>query len=63
MANQRREKITPAMVKEDTKNVELSNNRIMRLGEERLELREKMKKIERQEFWKKEIEIPEGIQE
>ena len=61
IAAMRREIITPAMVIEEAKAVELSNDRIMRLGEERLELHVKLAQISRAVFWKDEIAIPERV--
>ena len=61
VANLRRETVTPAMVLAKAQTTELSNDRIMRLGEERLKIRVKMAQIARLAFWKDEISIPEGV--
>lgn len=60
VANLRRETITPAMVMSKAQNTELANDRIMRLGEERLNIRMKLAQIARLTFWKEEIAIPPG---
>ncbi len=61
VANLRREEVTPAMIIEDAKSEVLSNDRIMRLGDERLGIRVKLAQISRSVFWKDEIVIPNGV--
>ena len=56
-----REEITPAMVKDEAIQTELSNDRVMQLGDERLALRERLHQLSRADFWKKGISIPEGL--
>jgi hypothetical protein len=50
-ANLTREKITVAMVKEKADKTIPSNDRIMRLGDERLELRQRLCNISRKKYW------------
>ena len=49
------------MVIAEAAKTELSNDRVMRLGDERLALRAKLIQMSRAEFWKKEIAIPDGL--
>ena len=59
VAAQTREPITVEMVREDARSAELSNDRVMRLGEERLKFRVRLTEMSVQKFWK-ELVIPEG---
>ena len=56
----RRTQLTADAVKEKASNTELSNDRIMRLGEERLQVRIKMKEMSVLQWWK-DIKEPEGV--
>ena len=49
------------MVIAEAAKTELSNDRVMRLGDERLALRAKLIQMSRAEFWKKKIAIPDGL--
>ena len=59
-AGNSREQLTVDMVRLDAGNTALSNDRVMRLGEERLAQRIRIKEMSTQKFWK-ELFIPEGI--
>ena len=58
VASQTRKPITIDMGKADARSTELSNNRVMRLGDERLRLRMRLAEMSVQKFWK-ELTIPE----
>lgn len=59
-AGNSREQLTVDMVRLDAGNTALSNDRVMRLGEERLAQRIRITEMSTQKFWK-ELFIPEGI--
>ena len=54
--------MTPEMIKLKAKSTDLSNDRIMRLGEERLQMRIKITDMSVQKYWK-EMVIPGGLAE
>jgi len=58
--NLKREVLTLEGVKLEAKREELSNDRVMRLGDDRLELRVKIAEISTKKFWDKDLKIPNG---
>ena len=59
-ANNRREVLTLEVVREEAGKTELSNDKVMRLGEEKLDCRMKIAEMSTKKFWEKDLVIPEG---